>query len=154
MSVNKRMKLATKGKRFGAAVIDMIPTGAFPWMICKTFFRQIVNSMAVAVGYFPLLKGSGFSYYNYVTLVLFCVEIWFYTQGQSIGKAVLGLRVVNDRTGKPLGGWYMLLREFIVKPAGGAALLLGYLWMFMDPYNRGWHDKILDTYVVDERASV
>ena len=48
----------------------------------------------------------------------------------------------------------MLLREIIVKKASSSVLWLGYIWILIDKYNRGWHDKILDTYVIDEKPSV
>ena len=31
--------------------------------------------------------------------------------------------------------------------------LLGFIWILIDERNRGWHDKILDTYVVDLKES-
>ena len=43
----------------------------------------------------------------------------------------------------------MLFREWFVKKASGSIFLLGYIWVMIDEKNRGWHDKILDTYVVD-----
>ena len=48
----------------------------------------------------------------------------------------------------------MLLREIIVKKASSSVLWLGYIWILIDKYNRGWHDKILDTYVIDEKPAV
>ena len=46
----------------------------------------------------------------------------------------------------------MMLRECIVKQASGV-MLLGYIWVLIDEKNRAWHDKILDSYVVDLKES-
>ena len=47
----------------------------------------------------------------------------------------------------------MILREWFAKKASGAAFCLGYIWILLDSKNRGWHDKIVDTYVVDLNES-
>ena len=87
-------------------------------------------------------------------LIFLGAELYFFSRSQTIGKAILGLRVVDARTGRPVGFAKMLLREIIVKKASSSVLWLGYIWILIDKYNRGWHDKILDTYVIDEKPSV
>ena len=47
----------------------------------------------------------------------------------------------------------MLFREWFVKAASASVFLLGFIWVVIDDKNRGWHDKILDTYVVDLKES-
>ena len=47
----------------------------------------------------------------------------------------------------------MLLREWIVKGASSYVFMLGFIWVLIDDKNRGWHDKILDTYVIDQKES-
>ena len=60
--------------------------------------------------------------------------------------------VVSSTDGRPFRFWKMMFREIIVKQASGV-LLLGYIWILIDEKNRGWHDKILDSYVVDLKES-
>jgi uncharacterized RDD family membrane protein YckC len=44
----------------------------------------------------------------------------------------------------------MLVREIVGKTISGAVFLLGYLWILFDRERQGWHDKLANTYVVQE----
>ena len=166
MSQKRVMKLATRGKRFGAGLIDSVPVA----FITLIFFGQVIsgvisliedamNSLSEYGSYYnnqPYVTG-GVSYPSVVMilmLVFLGAELYFFSRSQTIGKAILGLRVVDARTGRPVGFAKMLLREIIVKKASSSVLWLGYIWILIDKYNRGWHDKILDTYVIDEKPAV
>ena len=76
--------------------------------------------------------------------------------GQTLGKQVVGIRVVRD-SGEPFTYGPAALREFIVKyllfgTIGGFFLaiptLLDYLWPLWDDENRALHDMIVSTHVV------
>lgn len=177
MTEKKVMRLASRGKRFGAACIDAV----FPFVAYLIF----VSVMAVN-GIQPYPPGSGFGNdfgygygygygygfgYDYgldringvsaiiiaiVSLLLIAyvvAEFILYAKGKSIGKALLGLQVVSSSNGRPFGFWKMVFRECFVKAASGSVFGLGYIWVLVDEKNRGWHDKILDSYVVDLRES-
>ena len=67
--------------------------------------------------------------------------------GFTIGKKVLGIKVVSLK-----GGKVDLLRAFVrplVKVLSAVCLGLGYLWMLWDDRSQTWEDKIADTYVVE-----
>lgn len=166
MSQKRVMKLATRGKRFGAGLIDSVPVA----FITLIFFGQVISGVISLIEDAMNSLSEYGSYYNnqpYVTggvsypsvamilmLVFLGAELYFFSRSQTIGKAILGLRVVDARTGRPVGFAKMLLREIIVKKASSSVLWLGYIWILIDKYNRGWHDKILDTYVIDEKPAV
>ena len=61
--------------------------------------------------------------------------------------------MVSSNDGKPFRFWKMFFRECFVKGASGSVFGLGYIWILLDEKNRGWHDKILDSYVVDLKES-
>ena len=159
------MKLASRGKRFAAGLIDMIvPMIAYMFLVSIYGIEAFLPGGGSGYGY---NYGYGFDYgYNYdlpvngtsVTAVLallilmiayIIAELVLYARAQSIGKAILGLQVVSSKNGKPFGFWMMMLRELVVKSASSGTILLGYIWILIDDKNRGWHDKILDSYVVD-----
>ncbi len=154
MSEKRTYKLSSRGRRFCAALIDE----AIPVVI--TIFMMIAFAIA-GTGIGSYVYGYGYGYgaavggsiailVSILALIAYVVvEIVFFAKSQSIGKAILKMQVVSSKNGKPIGIWWMLLREFIVKPTVGSAYLLGYIWILIDPMNRGWADKILDTYVVD-----
>lgn len=168
MNGKRVMKLASRGKRFGAGVIDAL----IPFISYLVFTAVLA---ANGIRYSPY-NGYGYGYgyefdmgYNYgsrlsgpsaaiitiISLLLIAyvvVEFVFFAKGKSIGKAVLGLQVVSSSDGKPFRFWRMMFREILVKQASGV-LLLGYIWILIDEKNRGWHDKILESYVVDLKES-
>ncbi len=170
MSGKKVMKLASRGKRFGAGVIDaIVPFFSYIVVVSVLGMNGInyspYNGFGYGYGY-----GYGFGYgYNYgnrlssgaaalIVIISFLliayliVEFVFFAKGKSIGKAILGLQVVSSTDGRPFRFWKMAFRECIVKSASGV-LMLGYIWILIDEKNRAWHDKILDSYVVDLRES-
>ncbi len=160
MSQQRVMKLGTRGKRFAAAVIDCVPSTIFIVYFLGVILQGVISLIQTAI-----LNSSGYSYYSespyvrsgsggslflIILIVYWGFQIFFWTRSQSIGKAILKLRVVDAHTGRPIGFAKMLLREVIVKKASAAVLWLGYIWILIDKYNRSWHDKILETYVIDE----
>lgn len=61
--------------------------------------------------------------------------------GQSIGKMIFGLRVVeDDKYQKPTGFWYASVRLGLFL-LGTAFFGLGLLASFLDPKRRPWHDR-------------
>lgn len=183
MAEKKVMKLASRGKRFGAACIDLaVPVVAYIIMMA-VFAANGISTSSPGYGYgygndfggFGDDFGYGYGYgydmgYNagsrlsgasaaiiiilgLIVLAYIIVEFVLYAKAKSIGKALLGLQVVSSKDGKPFGFWKMVLRECIVKSASGSTFLLGYIWILIDDKNRAWHDKILDSYVVDLKES-
>lgn len=67
--------------------------------------------------------------------------------GQTIGKKMLGIQVVDEK-GQIPSLLKFLLRETIGKFISGIFLSLGYLWMLWDDKKQTWHDKIAGTYVI------
>lgn len=166
MAEKRIMKLATRGKRFAAGVIDSAPL-AFVYLsimgVALSAFAGLVQSVMNELtidgsdGYYnshPYVHSESFfhpSVFLILILIYVGAELYFFSRSQTIGKAILGLQVVDAKTGRPIGFAKMLLREVIVKKASSSVLYLGYIWILIDKYNRGWHDKILDTYVIDQR---
>jgi uncharacterized RDD family membrane protein YckC len=67
--------------------------------------------------------------------------------GQTVGKRVLGIRVVDKLTGGPIGTGRGVGR-FFARLLSGLACFVGYLWMLWNPDSQAWHDIIVDSYVV------
>ena len=66
--------------------------------------------------------------------------------GQSIGKKLAGLRIVQE-DGKPLSLSRLFLRN-VVGYGLSSIFLVGYLFALVDPQRRAWHDYISKTRVV------
>jgi uncharacterized RDD family membrane protein YckC/RNA polymerase subunit RPABC4/transcription elongation factor Spt4 len=67
--------------------------------------------------------------------------------GRSVGKLILGLRVVMKDTGEAPGAARGFLRTFGYA-VSTVPLLLGFLWAAWDKDRQAWHDKMAGTVVV------
>ena len=71
---------------------------------------------------------------------------FFATTGQTVGKAIMGLRVVTT-DGKRMGVRRSFIRT-LCYTISLAPLGLGFLWVLGEDRRRAWHDKIAHTYVL------
>lgn len=69
--------------------------------------------------------------------------------GYSIGKGVLGIKVVKEADGQVLGTWFSIGR-FFVHYLDQLACYIGYLWPLWDDKRQTFADKILSTLVIIE----
>jgi len=72
------------------------------------------------------------------------------TTGQSIGKQALGIKLIKEETGQPVGGWFSFGRQ-IVHIVDGLSLFIGYLWPLWDKKRQTFADKIMSTVVVSAK---
>ena len=73
--------------------------------------------------------------------------IFTYKLGQTPGKMILGIQVVDANRQKPTLK-QIILREVIGKIIVFLVMFIGFIWVIWDPKKRGWHDYISNTYVV------
>jgi uncharacterized RDD family membrane protein YckC len=71
--------------------------------------------------------------------------------GATIGKGVLGIRLVNEQ-GQPIGGGMSFLRQ-LVHILDSLACYLGWLWPLWDAKSQTFADKIMNTVVVNASQS-
>jgi uncharacterized RDD family membrane protein YckC len=126
---------APLGPRLGAYVIDCIIA-----FIASAIIGGILAVAGAAQGFnIAADLVIGFGYFGYLNGVL----------QQTIGKRVVGLKVVDVNTGGPIGFWRACLR-YLVLGLTGLICLLGYFSPFFDgtKRNQGWHDKASSALVV------
>jgi uncharacterized RDD family membrane protein YckC len=85
-------------------------------------------------------------------LLMLVIAIWnrCFKQGrtgQSIGKRVMGIRLVDEHSGRPIGAGMAFVREICHYLDG--AVYIGYLWPLWDDKRQTFADKILNTVVVE-----
>jgi uncharacterized RDD family membrane protein YckC len=158
---DQRWVLAEWWRRAVAYLLDAIIIG-----VIVTLIIVIITSAAGGVGF---LGGDATGYGGIVLGLLFSTLIAaavavlyapFYmarTNGQTLGKQVMGIRVVRA-SGQPVDFLWSVLREVIIKAvvfAGlgssitfGLAWLIDCLWPLWDDENRALHDLIVDSRVV------
>ena len=124
---------ASFGQRFGAALLDglvFVVLGLILRRFVEFGLAQTIQTLA-ALGYYIALEGSD--------------------AGQTFGKRVLGIRVVDLSGGGPIGYGRATVRYF-GRILSAIPLLLGFLWMLWDDQKQTWHDKFANSIVVPESA--
>jgi uncharacterized RDD family membrane protein YckC len=124
---------ANFGQRLVAYLIDLIIL-AVPYGILLAILDPTVAyliTLVVGIAYFAYFEGSA--------------------SGQTPGKKVLKIRVLDFNTGGPIGMGRALIR-YIARIVSGIPCALGYLWMLWDREKQTWHDKLATTVVVPESA--
>lgn len=117
------------GTRFVAALIDSAFL-ALAWVVLAVF----VDDGVVA---------------GVVSVAAVAYTAWFEARrdGQTIGKKVMGIRVVDSITRGPLEPRQAVVRA-VARYISGAAALVGFLWALFDRETRAWHDFAAQTLVV------
>jgi uncharacterized RDD family membrane protein YckC len=133
--------------RLAAAIIDSLVLGV-PLGILTSL---VVDGGGVAVS-------SGYGYQPdgpaWLNLVGTLIGIAYYgmleggATGQTLGKRVLGIRVVDTATGLPPIGVGRGIGRYFARILSAIPCALGYFWMLWDDRKQTWHDKIVRTYVV------
>jgi uncharacterized RDD family membrane protein YckC len=127
--------LAAWPNRVGGALIDGLIIGV-PYGIGGAFAGN--NDLAI-VGIIFYLIGIGLAIWN--------VVIRQGSTGQTVGKQVLGLKLVGADTGQPVGAGKAFLRQ-LTHILDSAACYIGYLWPLWDEKKQTFADKINNTYVI------
>jgi uncharacterized RDD family membrane protein YckC len=149
--------LASWGTRLGAYLIDvlvlLIPLG----LIFAVTFVSIVDSDTSTAGW---IGASILWILASAAVVLLYAPLLMMRQGerngQTLGKQLVGIRVVRDN-GEPMGFGWAALREVLIKnlAVGIASSIipiipwfLNFFWPLWDDQNRALHDMAASTHVV------
>ena len=125
---------ASFGSRFLAFFIDSLVQGAFtlPGYILLAAGADALGSLLVFAGF------VGF-------FVVYCKKV---AAGQSWGQKIANVRVIDINTRANLTPGRVFLRQ-LCKVISGFVCYLGFFWMLWDKNQQTWHDKIVDTAVVN-----
>ncbi|MGG0669886.1 RDD family protein [Lederbergia citrisecunda] len=140
-----RPKFAGFWTRFWAYVIDLLIVSSISGIFIKPIFR--VLDIKISNPSFLL-----FSPYKVTLLILFLGYFALMTKmaGQTVGKMILGIKVVRQDGGKLTWGT-ILFREVIGRFIS-KLLTIPYLLVIFMPKKEALHDLFADTYVVHEQA--
>ncbi len=131
-------------------VVSGVVVGALALFFSIPSVMRFINWLnSVLPGSINIFDGLTSPAFGAIFLILFqfVYYIFFFaTTGQTIGKAVMGLRVVTT-DGKRMG----VRRSFIRTVCYTISLMplgLGFLWVLGEDRRRAWQDKIAHTYVL------
>ncbi|MFO7281536.1 MAG: RDD family protein [Thermoanaerobacterales bacterium] len=158
--------LAGFGHRLGAWVIDWIVVSLFglPAYLVLEFGPTKIETCRVdesgdivwgddrhnALCEVP--TGGTLAAFAVLALLAIVAAVVYYAKleggsGQTLGKRALGIRVVDEHTGGPIGTGRAVGRYF-ARILSGLPCFLGYLWMLWDDRKQTWHDKLTRSQVV------
>lgn len=83
---------------------------------------------------------------GFVGGIAYVVYFWTST-GATLGKQVMGLKVVSAETGELLDAQGAIIR-YVCYIVSALPLYLGFFWIIWDPNHDAWHDKLAKTKVL------
>ncbi len=158
------VRFASYGPRLVAYVIDGLIVGLVFFVIFIVFggvllarggfsdFRELTPE-DVRTGNIPPGMVAAFAGFGIVSLAGLLVTLAYFPyfwarSGQTPGMRPFGLYVVRDADGGKISIGQAILR-LIGMWVSAAALYIGFIWVFVDPRRRGWHDLIAGTVVIE-----
>lgn len=131
------------GIRFVAMLLDILFSASLSSLLLViigfTFGKEVITQEGV----FSPLFGFGF------WLAYWCAPL--YNNGQTLGKRIVGLVVVNSVGTPELGFWQIVVREAVGKWLSTLPLFLGY-FMAIGRSRLALHDRLAKTKVVNKRV--
>ena len=118
--------------RVAAQLIDLGILMVVPYFVMMSALG-VARAMAYAVGW--TLSAAYHTYFEGGA------------RGQTLGKRLLGIRVVDPETEGPIGYRRAFVR-WIAELLSATPLCLGYFWMLDDREQRCWHDILVRDIVV------
>ena len=138
---NLSNNLATIGRRSVAFVIDDFIASIFFIVI---FYEQIAS-------YTDMLSMMSFIQQN--IWVLMAIKVIYHTffvatNGATLGKYIVKIKVVNEESGELLS-WSMALVRALVRTAGEMLLYFTFIFAFANPKRQTLQDKLAKSVVIN-----
>ncbi len=120
------------------------------------FIIQFVVGMVFMFGPAALLKGQNLGlliflpiiwYIPQLVILLYYYGVYQHNTGQTVGKKVMGIKVVDVVTGQTPTVGKFLLRDILGKIIS-SLVVIGYLWAIWDEKKQAIHDKVAGTVVI------
>ena len=134
-------------KRVGGYLVDVaVLLPAYVVVFIGLGLGSAENSAVSGVGLLLLVVGY---------LAMFGIAIWnmIIRQGKtgwSIGKQVIGIRLIGEKTGQPIGPGLTFVR-MLAHILDSLPCYLGYLWPLWDAKRQTFADKIMGTVVIEQK---
>lgn len=133
-------------KRVGAYLVDVavILPGYIIMLIAAPFMGSDTGALA-AIGFLIYFVGVA----AVLGLAIWNMVIRQGRTGWSIGKQVLGIRLIGEKTGEPIGPGLTFVRA-LCHILDSLPCYVGYLWPLWDAKKQTFADKIMGTVVVEQ----
>ena len=141
------LPLASFKRRAGAFYIDLL-IAALVFLPIIMYGVRLLQRFGLAKEHLDL-EFDYEHWYSIIPLVVYFSVSIYYGNGKTIGKKLMGIRVVSVVHEK-IGFWHSVERAL----GYGASFLefgFGFLQYFIDPNRRTVHDRIAETIVIQDR---
>lgn len=136
-------------KRVGGYLVDIaVLLPAYIVMIIGGLLMGPGTTDTNPVGVFVYVVGIG----AVLGLMIWNMIIRQGRTGWSIGKQVVGIRLIGERTGQPIGAGLNFVR-MLAHTLDSLACYLGWLWPLWDAKRQTFADKIMGTVVIVQKSS-
>ena len=152
------------GKRVGAFVVDaltQVPFYVLIVIVAIATHSSHTATLGTSADGTPAtvevshgISGTGFALIGLIYVALVAFAVWNIVirqgrTGRSIGKSVLGIKLVKESTGDVAGAGLTFGRQ--VCHVADSFFMLGYLWPLWDDKRQTFADKICSTVVLDQK---
>jgi uncharacterized RDD family membrane protein YckC len=131
MATSSTAARAGFGERLVAAIIDSVLIGVVSFVFGIVGPAGRLLGFLVGLAYYIYLEGS--------------------PSGQTIGKRVMNIRIIDAENSGPIGFGRAAIRYF-AKILSAIPCALGFFWMLWDDNKQTWHDKLSTDVVVPTSA--
>ncbi|MXP66000.1 RDD family protein [Roseomonas sp. M0104] len=130
------------GRRLLAQIVDGLLFGMLALLL------EVAQGVIHALQGLPVEEGSSLGGELMVQVIVGLAVLLFWASRLATpGKLLLGLRIVDARTGgRP--SFPRMLARYLGYILSTLPLCLGYLWMLWDSHRQCWHDKLGGTVVL------
>ena len=146
------------GKRVGAYLIDGLLglVANIPYLL-GVVIAGASSDIDPVTGQATMSDGSAgiFLILSLISAVLsLAYFVWNYClkqgkTGYTVGKGVMGIKLVKAETGQPIGAGMAFVR-YIAHILDAIPCGIGYLWPLWDAKRQTFADKVIGTYVIDQ----
>lgn len=134
-------------KRVGGYLVDVaVLMPAYLVAIIGAALATTDNSVLGAVGWVIVAAG----YVGAIGLAIWNMILRQGRTGWSIGKQVIGIRLIGEQTGQPIGPGLTFVR-MLCHVLDSLPCYLGYLWPLWDAKRQTFADKIMSTVVIEQK---
>jgi uncharacterized RDD family membrane protein YckC len=154
--------VADMGRRLVARIIDGILVFIVLIVLSAILLGGLVSQVEVneetgEVTGVTALIGAYLGYIALAVILAFGYEVTLIAlRGATVGKQLMGVRVVREADGQ-VPGWGPSVMRWLIPFAGGLVCGIGELIVYISPFfdssgrNQGWHDKVAHTLVLRQR---
>ena len=146
-------------KRVGAYLIDaiLVSVAGFPMWIGQGMLAASTETVTDSNGTTTTTTDGGGAALLLILLGLLMSLAFFIWNtclkqgrtGYSIGKGALGMKLISEQTGQPIGAGMSFVR-YLAHILDALPCYLGYLWPLWDAKRQTFADKIIKTVVINQ----